>query len=292
MHDTDTIGATKPAVSDQRTHMHGMWSRVAGSWGEHAVYTDHRSAQETSVLVDLAQLAPGHQVLELACGAGGLGLAAALRIGPQGTVLLSDVAPEMVAIARKLARAQQLTVASTAVLDLEDIDQPDGHFDAVLCRHGLQFCTDPVRAAREMNRVLRPGGHVALSVWGDRERNPWLGVVLDVVAAELGRPVPPAGMPGPFAISSAGELAGVLEAGGLGGVEVSEVPVPTEAVSFDVWWRRTCDLAGPLTAILAGLQPPVAASIRQRALDATAAYRNGSSIEFPGVALIASGQRS
>jgi hypothetical protein len=129
-------------------------------------------------------------------------------------------------------------------------------------------------------------------VWGARERNPWLGVVLDVVAAELGRPMPPAGMPGPFAISGAGGLAGILESGGLSDVQVSEVPVPTEAVSFDVWWQRTCDLAGPLTAILAGLEPSVVGSIRQRALDATTAHRNGSSIEFPGVALIASARRS
>lgn len=291
MHDTDTVGATKPAAGDQRTHMHGMWSRVAGSWGEHAAYTDHRSAQETSEMVDLVQLAPGHQVLELACGAGGLGLAAARRVGPQGTVLLSDVAAEMVDIARERARAQQATMARTAVLDLEDIDQPDGHFDAVLCRHGLQFCSDPARAAQEINRVLRPGGRVALSVWGPRERNPWLGVVLDAVTAELGRPMPPAGMPGPFALSGAGQLARILESGGLGDVQVSEVPVPTEAVSFGLWWQRTCDLAGPLTALLAGLEPSVTGSIRQRALDLTAAYRQGDSIEFPGVALVASARR-
>jgi hypothetical protein len=75
---------------------------------------------------------------------------------------------------------------------------------------------------------------------------------------------------------------------GLCDVRVSEVPVPTAAASFDVWWKRTCDLPGPLTAILAGPEPAVVASIRQRALDATAAYRNGSSTAFPGVALIGS----
>lgn len=105
-------------------------------------------------------------MLELACGAGGLGIAAAER-GHE--VVLSDVAPEMTAIAA--GRASGLPV-STLVLDLDRIDQPDGSFDAVLCREGLMFAADHAGAAREIARVLAPGGRVAIAVWAARERNP------------------------------------------------------------------------------------------------------------------------
>jgi SAM-dependent methyltransferase len=115
---------------------------------------------------------------------------------------------------------------STRRLALEAIDEPAGAFDVVLCREGLMFALDPARAAREIRRVLRPDGCVALAVWGPRERNPRLGVVFDAVAAQLGRPVPPPGVPGPFSLADPDRLAGLLSAAGLADVAVEEVPAP------------------------------------------------------------------
>ena len=159
-------------------------------------------------------------MLELACGPGGLGLAAAARVAPGGEVVLSDVAAEMTAIAAARAGALGLANVSTRELDLESIDQPDDAYDVVLCREGLMFATDPARAAREIRRVLRPGGRVALAVWGPRERNPWLGVVFDAVSAQIGRPVPPPGIPGPFSLADSDGLGALLTDAGLADVVV------------------------------------------------------------------------
>src|SRR5205823_2349511 len=103
-----------------------------------------------------------------------------------GDVVLSDVAPEMTAIAAARAEAAGLINVSARDLDLEQIAEPDGSYDVVLCREGLMLVPDPVRAAREIRRVLRPGGRAAITVWGPRERNPWLGIVFDSVSAQLG----------------------------------------------------------------------------------------------------------
>ena len=70
------------------------------------------------------------------------------------------------------------------------------------------FATDPARAAGEIRRVLRPGGRAAVAVRGPRERNPWLAVVFDAVSAQVGAPVPPPGVPGPFSLGDADGLAG------------------------------------------------------------------------------------
>ena len=275
-----------------RAHLHGMWAAVAGAWGDHAEYADVRGAAVTARMLELSMPQPGDRVLELACGPGGVGLAAAERVTPGGEVVLSDVVPEMTEIAAARVRSLGVTNVTTTVLDLERIEQPDAAYDVVLCREGLMFAAEPARAAREVHRVLRPGGRVALAVWGPRERNPWLGVVLDAVGAQLGRPVPPPGIPGPFSLADAGELAALLTEARLSEVAVGELPVPLRAPSFDEWWARTCALAGPLAAILGSLPAEAAQAVRARARKAAKPYETPDGLELPGVTLLAGGRRA
>jgi SAM-dependent methyltransferase len=279
------------SADEARAGMHGMWASVADAWGAHADYADARGAALAERMLDLAALEPGDRVLELASGPGGLGIAAAKRVAPGGDVVISDVAEGMTSIAAARAEAAGIGNVSTLVLDLEQIDQPDESYDAVLCREGFMFALDPGRAADELARVLRPGGRVALAVWGPRERNPWLGLVFDAVSDQLGVQLPPPGLPGPFALSDAERLRGLLSDAGLADVSVAEEPVPMGAASFDEWWSRTSALAGPLSKILASLPAEAADGIRDRLKEATAPYASGSELQFPGVSLVAGARR-
>ena len=150
------------------------------------------------------------------------------------------------------------------------------------------FAADPARAAAEIARVLAPGGRVAVAVWGPRERNPWLGLVFDAVGAQLGRPVPPPGIPGPFSLGDGERLGSLLSGAGLADVAVTEIAVPLRAASFEEWWRRTSALAGPLAAILAALPEPAERALEARLREATRAYATPAGLELPGVSLIAS----
>jgi len=268
-----------------------MWSSVAAGWAEHAAYADARGATMTDTMLELSTPAPGERVLELACGAGGAGLAAAERVAPGGEVVLTDVVAEMTAIAATRADALGLHNVSTRELDLERIDEPDHSYDVVLCREGLMLVPDPTRAVREIRRVLRPGGRVALSVWGPRERNPWLGVVFDSVTAELGVPTPPPGIPGPFSLEDADRLAGLLSDAGLGDVVVRALPTPYRAASVDEWWTRTCALAGPLAQRLAALPDHARNAVRARAREAISVYETPTGLEIPGLSLVAAAVR-
>jgi len=120
-----------------------MWASVAPSWGEYAEYADARGTAITERMLSLSAPRPGQRVLELACGAGGLGLAAAGLVAPTGEAVLSDVAPEMLAEADARIAARGIANATTLRLDLEQIDQPDAAYDVVVSREGLMFALDP-----------------------------------------------------------------------------------------------------------------------------------------------------
>jgi SAM-dependent methyltransferase len=197
----------------------------------------------------------------------------------------------MTAIAAGRARAAGLGNVRTRVLDLEQIDEPDASYDVVVCRDGLQFAFEPARATAEIARVLRPGGRAAVALWGSRQRNPWLSLVFDAVRAELGAPVAPPGLPGPFALADASEVRSLFTGAGLRGVSVTEVPTPLQVPSVDAWWAMTTALAGPLAMMLASLPPAAADAIRARARDAAHVYETPAGIEFPGLAVIASARR-
>jgi SAM-dependent methyltransferase len=284
---------TAPAPRDAtalRAHVHASWAAGATAWGERADYIDARVAGVTGRLLEVADIQPGERVLELAGGPGGAGLAAAEHVGPDGEVVISDIAAGMTSIAARRAEARGLENVRTRVLDLEEIAEPDAAFDVVLCREGLMFAADPARAAREIRRVLRPGGRAAISVWGPRERNPWLGLVMDAVSAQTGRPIPPHGVPGPFSLGDSVGLAALLRRAGLADVVVGEQPAPLVAASFEQWWETTSALAGPLSNILVNLPEPASQALRGRLRGAIRPYETATGLELPGVALIASGR--
>jgi enediyne biosynthesis protein CalE5 len=266
-----------------------MWAAVAPAWGDQAEMIDARAAAVTSRMLHAAGPQAGERVLELACGAGGVGMAAAERVGPAGEVVVSDAVEGMTAIAAARARGRGLANVRARVRDLEDVAEPDGAFDVVLCREGLMFATDPARAAGELRRLLRPRGRAAVAVWGARGRNPWLGLVFDAVSAHVGAPVPPPGIPGPFSLGDPGRLEGLLRDAGLEDVRVEEVEVPLVAGSPEGWWDRATALAGPLALRLAAMPPDERRSLRARAADAAHAYAvEDGSVSMPGVSLVAS----
>jgi len=270
-----------------------MWNGVADAWDAKADAVDTRGQAVAAAMVDAAGVGTGMSVLELAGGPGGVGLMAARRVGPDGDVLITDCAEAMVAIAARRAAEQGLGVVRTALAGLDAIDLPDASFDAVLCRDGLMFAGDHRRAAGEMARVLRPGGRVAVAVWGPRDENPWLGLLLDAVSEQVGMPIPPPGVPGPFALGDRGELAAVLAETGFSDVTLAEVRLPTVHDSIEHWWSDRIGLAGPVGQIVAGMAPEQVGAMQEFLRVAATAYRDSSGrYDLPAVQLVASGRRA
>ncbi len=273
--------------------MSDMWDSVAPGWEANAGFVDEQLALATEALLDAAQIGEGDRVLDLAAGPGGAGLAAAQRVGSTGSVVLSDVAGEMVAVAANRASAD--VQVSAAVFDQSAIDFGDASFDAVINRHGLMFVEDPAQTVAEAVRVLRAGGRYAVMTWDRRELNPWLGLVLDAVSAQFGVPFPPPNVRGPFSLDTPDVLTSVLRDGGLEDVTVKAMSTPMRASVAEGMVERVPELAGPLAIALGGMQADVRAAIRERAMRAgtQAAVRDeGDGIVFEGWVLIGSGHKA
>jgi SAM-dependent methyltransferase len=266
------------------------WSAVAGAWDANTDYIDEHSLEATTALLDRLAVQPGERVLELAAGPGTLGATWSQLVGPTGAVVLSDIAPGMVEVARR--RNGALGNVETAVLDLAAIDQPDGSFDVVACRMGLMFTPDPAIALAEIFRVLRPGGRLGALTWASIEHNPWMTCVgMAAMANGLVSGGPPVGPGGIFSLGDPVELHAVAKGAGFVDVAVEEFALTFRADTIDAHVERVSSLAGPLAARLQAASPDQLAALRRTAADLAAPYVTDDGLTIPGRALLLSGRR-
>jgi ubiquinone/menaquinone biosynthesis C-methylase UbiE len=116
--------------------------------------------------VQRLNLTAGQSVLDLCCGMGASALPAARAVGPTGRVLGIDIAEPLLTKARRRAEQEELTQARFERGDATNTGLPSGSFDAVVCVFGVFFVADMPAFVAEMWRMVRPGGHLAITTWG------------------------------------------------------------------------------------------------------------------------------
>jgi ubiquinone/menaquinone biosynthesis C-methylase UbiE len=129
-------------------------------------------------------LLAGDRVLDVCCGAGSSAIPAAHAVGPSGHVLGIDLAEPLLAHARQRAARETLSNIEFRAGDATDVPEPDASFDAVLCVFGVFFAADMPAFVAEMWRLLRPGGHLAITTWGPGLFEPASTVFWDAVAQQ------------------------------------------------------------------------------------------------------------
>src|SRR5262245_44564897 len=145
------------AISDRfKERQTRHWNAVAPGWQAWYEWTEKNFRPVTEWLRGACGWRPGQRVLDVACGAGYPALAAATAVAPDGTVVATDIAAGMIAVARMHAESAGLTNLEFAEADAEDLRFDDGSFDAVMNAYGLMFCSDPACALSEARRVLKP----------------------------------------------------------------------------------------------------------------------------------------
>jgi SAM-dependent methyltransferase len=141
-----------------------------GFWERHGERTVARLA-----------LRPGADVLDVGCGTGASALPAARRVGPAGKVVGIDLAERLLEIARRKAANRNLDNVEFRFGDMEHLGYPDQHFDAVICVFAIFFVPDMAKQLRELWRMVRPGGQLAITTWGPRVMEPGASIFWSAV---------------------------------------------------------------------------------------------------------------
>ncbi|HEU0297701.1 MAG TPA: class I SAM-dependent methyltransferase [Anaerolineales bacterium] len=124
-------------------------------------------------VIALANPRPGENVLDVACGTGALTRVVAQSIGPSGRVVGLDLIPEMLSEARNIPLDPSNAVPiEWREGDVNVILFENETFDIVFCNFGLMFFPNRVAALKEMRRVLKLDGRLALAVWGSIAKCP------------------------------------------------------------------------------------------------------------------------
>jgi len=222
-------------------------SEVAEHWQQDVERRRLDFAEATERMLEAAGLVPGNHILDVAAGTGDQSILAARRVGPDGSILATDLSADMLGIAARVAQQEGLTNITTRVMDAEHLDLEDNAFDAVICRLALMLIPNVQQALKEIRRVLKPGGKLAALVWSAPEHNPLFSLPLAIVAT-YARGASSHG-PDPFALSDPRVFERELTEAGFDEVITRALPFESHYASLDAFLHST---ASRLTAGVMG----------------------------------------
>ena len=207
------------------------YNAAADSFDEPALAFWNLIGQRT---IERLRLKPGDRVLDVACGSGASAIPAAQNVGESGTVLGVDLAERLLELARAKARRLGVTNIRFQVGDMERSGRADESFDAVVCVFGIFFVPDMAKAVRELWRMVRQGGQLAITTWGPRVFEPGASAFWEAVSRER-RDLVRAFDPWTRIDSPAG-LEELLRASGIENANITPESNLQELATPDDWW--------------------------------------------------------
>jgi SAM-dependent methyltransferase len=233
-----------------RAGQRNSWNNAAPGWHKWAEQMLEWTGHVSERLVELAGVQAGSRVLDVAAGLGEPSLTAAKTTGPEGSVVATDIAPEMLAYARERVAAAGVSHIEFIECEASKLEFPEASFDAAVSRWGIIFEPEAEATAARIRGFLKPGARMAISSWGPPPEVPMIGLPMMTVLGHLQLPPPPPGTPGPLSRPTPEAIGAILEGGGFSGVEVEETAVVTHWASAEEFTTHTQDIVAPLVALL------------------------------------------
>jgi ubiquinone/menaquinone biosynthesis C-methylase UbiE len=214
-------------------------------------------------------------VLDVAAGTGEPGLTIASKL-KTGQVMITDLSENMLEIAKKNAVKRNITNIHTYACDASELPFADNTFDAISCRLGFMFFPDMLLAAKEMLRVLKPGGRISASVWNVPAKNFWVTAIMGTITRNLNLPPLPQDAPGVFRCAKEGLMEDLLSKAGFKNISVKEIEEKLNCGTTEVYWELMTELAAPVVEALSKAGDPMKEKIKTEVFRAVnQKYREG-----------------
>lgn len=296
-HPGETATLPEPGASAVRSfkdRLRQEWNGVADAWGTDRWWRFIEQAAQgcNDHLVRLAEIGPGHRVLDVGTGIGEPAVTAARQVGPEGYVLGVDLAHRMIEHGRRRLRRLGLPNVNLQEGDAETLDLAPASFDAVLSRWTLMLFEDLSGTLGRLRSLLRPGGHLAAGLWGHPSRVPMISASLGAAARTLNLEPPPMDGPTHLWIHGAETLERIVREAGFSEVHsepfdmVFDFPSPRFAAEF------VGRMAGPLRLLLDHLPDARAEQVVVAVAEALSAYcQSDGTVRMVNETLIVAGRR-
>lgn len=273
----------------ERTDIRQHWEGAAPGWAKWEATVAHWMEPATEAMLDMAGVASGTRVLDLACGAGSQTLSAARRVGEHGHVVASDISDTMLHHVHENARAAQLAHVSTMVGAAEELDVPAERFDAVICRLGLMLFVEPAKALAAVRRALKPGGKVAVVVFTLPAANAFMAQPMQILLRHAGKEPPVPGQPGIFSLGAPGVLERLLTDNGFVRVEQHTCALPLRMSSATQALKMMREAFGAYRAVLSGCPEAVQTAAWAEVAEMLQRFETTTGFEAPAEVLLAAG---
>lgn len=236
-----------------KSEVRRTWESAAPGWAkwEHVFATSLSGA--TDALMDMAGVRRGMRVLDVASGAGSQSIQLAKRVGSDGGVVATDISATMLEHVRRNAAQAGLQNIETVQCAAEDLSEQQAAFDASICRMALMLFPSPGTSLEAIRRALKPGARFAALVFTTPAGNPFMAQPMAILLRHAGKPPPPPGQPGIFALGGEGVLERLMEDSGFADVKRQTVRAPLDLPSASNAVELMKEAAGAYRAVVADL---------------------------------------
>lgn len=258
-------------------------------WDKAAVYYENywqdqlKPAQQ--LLLKMADIKGGEKIIDIACGTGLVSFPAAELVGGNGFLLGTDISDKMVELSTFIANEKKISNIKFERMDAEQLNVEDETFDLALCALGLMYVPDPVKAIKEMLRVVKPGGYAVAAVWGQRKNCGWADL-FEIVDKRVASEVCPMF----FNLGNIDSLENHFEKGGCKNIR-------TERIHHDLFYatdEEACGaafLGGPVAMAYNKFSAQVKQEAQMEYLNSISQYKKEDGYHVPGEFVVGVGYK-